>query len=510
MKKPEKLTQRPIYLLFLSLFPVLSLLGINIAETAPEEALRSILVSLVLGGGVLLLAYPLFRGWHRAALAAAIFLIIFFSYGHVYNLIKQIALGEMLLGRHRFLGPLGFVLLLAGWWWVKTLADPGTYSRTLNLFAALLLVYPILQISPALVQSLRTALAGQENRLEERPLVSPGDLPDIYYIIPDAYTRDDTLLDFYQYDNSPFLEELEARGFYIARCSQSNYARTYLSLSSSLNMDYVQTLSPQNDSERLTKLIKRSRVRQTLESLGYTMVAFDAGYFRTQWPDADIYVSVKDDPTRSSAGLLGFNEFETILVETTALRFLLDGNLALGGELLEFVYESGRLERYNRTQYLLDNLSAVAAVPGPKFVFAHLPAPHEPYIFSPTGEFIPDQEAYIPGYPDQVAYINSRLLEAVDVILGSSETPPIIILQGDHGGFETKADFRRLHILNAYYLPGGAEPLYPAITPVNTFRLIFDEYFGEDLGLLPDVSYYSTSDKNYQFSVAPVDREGCK
>ena len=361
MKKPEKLTQRPIYLLFLSLFPVLSLLGINIAETAPEEALRSILVSLVLGGGVLLLAYPLFRDWHRAALAAAIFLIIFFSYGHVYNLIKQIALGEMLLGRHRFLGPLGFVLLLAGWWWVKTLADPGTYSRTLNLFAALLLVYPILQISPALVQSLRTALAGQENRLEERPLVSPGDLPDIYYIIPDAYTRDDTLLDFYQYDNSPFLEELEARGFYIARCSQSNYARTYLSLSSSLNMDYVQTLSPQNDSERLTKLIKRSRVRQTLESLGYTMVAFDAGYFRTQWPDADIYVSVKDDPTRSSAGLLGFNEFETILVETTALRFLLDGNLALGGELLEFVYESGRLERYNRTQYLLDNLSAVAA-----------------------------------------------------------------------------------------------------------------------------------------------------
>ncbi len=221
-------------------------------------------------------------------------------------------------------------------------------------------------------------------------------------------------------------------------------------------------------------------------------------------------MSAQNDPTQSSAGLLGFNEFETILVETTFLRFLMDGNLVIGGDLLKFIYQSGREERYNRIEYLLDNMIPASQIPGPKFVFIHIPAPHEPYIFSPTGEFIPDREAYVPGYRDQVTYLNSRFLEAVDEILATSEIPPIIILQGDHGGIETQGDFRRLHILNAYYLPEAAEDLYPAITPVNTFRVIFDNYFGENLGLLPDISYHSTPDSNFSFTVAPMDRAGCE
>ncbi len=70
--------------------------------------------------------------------------------------------------------------------------------------------------------------------------------------------------------------------------------------------------------------------------------------------------------------------------------------------------------------------------------------------------------------------------------LEKSTTPPIIIIQGDHG-FWTGTN---LPILNAYYLPGdAADALYPTISPVNSFRLIFDHYFGTDLGLLEDASY---------------------
>ena len=47
-----------------------------------------------------------------------------------------------------------------------------------------------------------------------------------------------------------------------------------------------------------------------------------------------------------------------------------------------------------------------------------------------------------------------------------------------------------LPILNAYHLPGdGIEALYPNISPVNTFRVIFNEYFGFNLPLLEDQSY---------------------
>jgi hypothetical protein len=54
-------------------------------------------------------------------------------------------------------------------------------------------------------------------------------------------------------------------------------------------------------------------------------------------------------------------------------------------------------------------------------------------------------------------------------------------------------------ILNAYYFPEQKyNQLYPGISPVNTFRVIFSEIFGQDLPLLPDSSFYSTWDRHYK------------
>jgi len=58
-------------------------------------------------------------------------------------------------------------------------------------------------------------------------------------------------------------------------------------------------------------------------------------------------------------------------------------------------------------------------------------------------------------------------------------------------------------ILNAYYFPDANPGLYPRITPVNSFRLLFQTYFGEDLNLLEDVSYYSEYPEAYQFEIIP-------
>jgi hypothetical protein len=53
-------------------------------------------------------------------------------------------------------------------------------------------------------------------------------------------------------------------------------------------------------------------------------------------------------------------------------------------------------------------------------------------------------------------------------------------------------------------LPGdGQEQLYETITPVNTFRLIFDTYFNGDYGLLEDISYYSEKGDQFNFVVIP-------
>jgi len=77
------------------------------------------------------------------------------------------------------------------------------------------------------------------------------------------------------------------------------------------------------------------------------------------------------------------------------------------------------------------------------------------------------------------------MLEILEILIEESDVPPIIVLQADTGT-GSGSEFK---ILNAYYLPDdGYESLFSTISPVNTFRLIFDTYFGSSLGLLPDYS----------------------
>ena len=54
---------------------------------------------------------------------------------------------------------------------------------------------------------------------------------------------------------------------------------------------------------------------------------------------------------------------------------------------------------------------------------------------------------------------------------------------------------------NAYYLPNkGSDMLYKSITPVNTFRVIFNHYFKTRYELLEDKNYFSNAKKErYRF-----------
>ena len=93
------------------------------------------------------------------------------------------------------------------------------------------------------------------------------------------------------FDNSAFLDELEARGFHIASEATSNYVSTPHSLASSLNMSYLHELgsrTPANHSD-LINLVYYNALAAILKSLGYTYVHLESGHqFTSKAPLADI------------------------------------------------------------------------------------------------------------------------------------------------------------------------------------------------------------------------------
>jgi hypothetical protein len=170
-----------------------------------------------------------------------------------------------------------------------------------------------------------------------------------------------------------------------------------------------------------------------------------------------------------------------------------------------------------------DDLASAPSIPGPKFVFAHIIAPHNPYLFGPNGEAVAQRGPYtlqnndqlpeeeeIRLYRDQATYISARMEDVVQQILTDSPVPPVIIIQADHGiripGL-TKGEnrWRQFAILNAYHLPGDCSRLlYPSITPVNTFRIVFNCYFGGRLPPVPDKSFYTISPRKVGYDFEPM------
>jgi len=500
----------------LAVQPVLHLFSINITEVNFPETLRAIVASLVVAAIALGLAHLLSRDWLKANTVASLFIALFFLFGDVSGwTVKRFGLGparaDLLI---LCLMAVGMLL----WIWLvqrrsKSMASINLYF---NLLSILLLIRAGIPLASDVLQN--GVSFHQDAPMPVEVVQSEHSRPDIYYIILDGYGRQDILQAYYEFDNSEFLRMLEARGFYVANQSSSNYMQTMLSLSSSFNMDYLQSLEASGveieNRLDLFELLKGSQVRDVLAQNGYQLVSFRNAYHATI-PNAEIYY---DD---AEAGLTyPITAFESIVIDHTLARVLVHVPV-FNKALVEMPYDTHRIQILST----FSRLQEIPALAGDYFVYAHIIAPHPPFVFNEKGEPLPHGEPftladgnsyiknhsrknYIVGYRNQIKYVNKLVLETIDAILARSETPPIIIIQGDHGpganlhfGLLTKTvPAERFGILNAYYFPDHDYTfLYPSISPVNSFRVIGNQFFGEDYPLLPDRHYYSTWGEPFDF-----------
>ena len=493
----------------LSIQPVLQLFSINIAELHVSEIIRSLLVSFFFGCLILGLAYFFLRDGRRASLVTSLFIFIFFLFGDAAVwMSRAFGLGP---ARANLVTLAIVVTVMLIWIWLvqRRIRDISSINLYFNLLAVLLFVNAGVQASNYLFEN--GIPIGSRDR-EPAAVVQSDELrPDIYYIVLDAYGRQDILKAFYELDNSSFLKNLSHRGFYVADQATSNYIQTMLSLSSSLNMDYLQTLKTEGieleNRGDLIELVENNRVRDLLAQKGYHLISFQNEYKATI-PSAEIYY----DDTQSGLAY-PVTAFESILIDHSMAR-VLSHVPVLNKALIEMPYDTHR--RYILAAF--EKLKEVPALDGTYFVYAHIIAPHPPFVFNEEGDPVAhdtpftlndgnyylrehSQKNYIAGYRRQVQYVNKLVLETIDAILAQSTTPPIIIIQGDHGpgahlhwgSLENTMPAERFSILNAYYFPDqDYVRLYPSISPVNSFRVLFNQFFDADYVLLSDRHYYSS------------------
>jgi hypothetical protein len=468
------------YPLLFAAFPLLFLYTYNIDETAVSEIWLPLVIS-VAAALVLWAVMSLILGsLSKAGLATAIFLVFFFSYGHLCEELNYLG---VFVPRHAHL----LLVMLFVWGYCvyfisRAKRDFRVTTKLFNITAVALIAINLFNIASYQINldRLNTATPEEPPARASANATELSTLPDIYLIITDEYAHPDTIQEWYDYDNSEFIESLEDKGFFVAHESRTRVMKTRYSIATTLNMEYIPSAKP---SGIVAQMISTNKVLDFLKQRGYrqAFLKWIGGGMGTY----GVYTDLPGDFQSPERNYL-MTDFFRLLWNTTMLRPFY--NYIYGPEYIR-----------SRRNDLIDTLSYLKTMPdieGPKFVFAHLMCPHEPFIFGPDGELVDIRN--VSNYADKQFYLGqyifmSRELERlVEVILEKSSNPPIIIIQSDHGlrphhpNIEIGSDEWQ-KILNAMYLPGMDNAvLFDNMSPANTFRVIFNHYFGANYPLLED------------------------
>jgi hypothetical protein len=390
---------------------------------------------------------------------------------------------------------------------VATLRTPAaplvTATWALTAFAAVLVVFPVAKIVRYRID--HPPVPVSDPRLwpstPQKLVTAPGRVrPDIYYLIPDDYARPDVLRRYFRFDDSRFRRALQRRGFVLAPGVRSPYSKSELNMAAAMNFDYLSRLphilgASSQDVLLVRKLIEDSRAARSLTSQGY----------RSTHIDSDNITFAGDNPHISP--LAAPDNLTYLWLRNSLLR-------VVGGPV--GFTDSATNQRFRKSvRSAFRKLGATAGARGPKLVLFHTLMPHDPYIFGAHGQAVTFPDASDTGhstklgmryYVRQLQFINHELLAAVNTILARSARPPVIVIQSDEGfealaedwGAATVRDMRVKGIL-ALYLPGSPKPQVPHdLNTVNTWRLLFNRYFGTHYPLLPSVSYPEL-DQPYRF-----------
>ncbi|HUR12798.1 MAG TPA: sulfatase-like hydrolase/transferase [Flavitalea sp.] len=483
MKMITNLRRLPYHVLLVPVFFVLHGYVENFGFISGSDALFLALRYCAFAAAVFLLSRLAFKNNRKAALMTTAWIALYLFFGAVFDFIKAHS-PIKLLYRYVFLGPLFILLLVALFVYLKK-SKREIYQITLFL-NLLFLIYILVDLGQAAWMNTRPReykLAmynfGSMNKFKIPDSCAK---PDIYFLLFDEYASSISLKEKYNFINN--LDTfLLARKFSIQKHSTSNYNYTPFSMSSTLNMKFLDWLNVEkgitrDDFLKTNIAIAQNEVISFFGHNGYQIV----NYSMFDLVSAPSIIKQEFLPVKTKMITEGtlfsrlYKDFEWVFVE---IRHIDNNELFIR-----------KVKEASASKHKL-----------PQFIYAHFYMPHEPFFFDKNGRRKDDETVMaeykirsIPAYLEYLQYTNTRIRELIDTILLNTNSSATIILASDHGFRSvTTLPHPKFHFqnLNAIYFPSGKyDKLYDSLSNVNLFRVVLNSLYDQHLPLLKDSTIF--------------------
>ena len=444
---------------------------ILILKNYDELIFQDILISLAIVSVSIIIwivIRKIIKNGNKAALITGVGVVFFFYFGYVQDALKGILVSNIPVNKTSILVPISIIIFI-----ILTVY----FIKSKNNFESIIKIANVVSITLILVVCVQFIIPG-----------ASAEKPNVYHIILDEYTDNEILTKKFGYNNEKFLEFLNNNGFYMHDKLFSTFGGTVKELNVILNMEYPKKLRWMSEDY---ESLNNNKVMSIFSNQDYSVIE-----------------------TNSMMRWKNFSDVDTKLCYDTNFinsEFL---DQVLGKSIIRYFLEKYQQDtRRDTVRCTFDVLNEITLkTDGPKYVFSHVYVPHPPFLFGPNGEnVIPDHREISglqswenpQGYVNQLIYATNEITVVIKNIV-KNDPNAIIIVQGDTGTLtgtdiskKTMKEIYQAHsILYAVRIPDVEDSDY--MIPVNTYRIIFNNYFNMNYDYLEYHSYLVDNDGNME------------
>jgi hypothetical protein len=449
----------------LAFFPSWVFILKNIDEIIIQDIIISlgiVLISITLW----LIVRKILKNSNKSALIVAFGILIFFYFGYIQDGLEDVIDNDI---KTSFLGiaaTIVFIIFTA--YIIKSKRIFDTIIKIANFAVIILILVVLVEIIP----------------------IANAEKPNIYHLILDEYTDQEILDKKFGHDNQEFYDLLNDYGFIIPEKSFSVFDATDSELVTILNFNYPNTKDGISTYENY-ELLKDNNVMKKLSDEQYHIIETNS---MMRWKD----FKHVDEKICYNTNLINSEFFEQVLNKSIIRYFL------------EKYQENSRRDTIRCTFDELNKIT-IAKYEKPIYVFSHIYVPHPPFLFDSNGNDVSPKHRGIgglqswedpEGYINQFIYATKEIKQIIENI-EKNDSEAIVILQGDTGtstGLKIRTNLGMNEIYqkhsNFYALKIPKLTEVEMIYPVNTYRIIFNNYFDTKYEYLEEKIFVPIKNEN--------------